>query len=372
MKPDQVGSANKQTENELIFWLLPKRSTDDVCQQIRLLLQKQLDWDYLLAIAHEHRITPLLHDRLKPVAEIVPAGFWDELTKRHYQIARSNFGLTTKLLKLLATLRDHHIPAIAYKGPALAQSAYGNISRRQFIDLDIMVRRQDVPKIKEVFLSIGCEPAWSLTAAQEAAVLRYYYEYPFHCNDRQVLIEVHWDFAEPFFSFAFDLDQMWQRLETIRLLEEPVQTLSAEDSLLVLCAHGSKHAWTRLGWVCDVAQLVSHRDDLNWDLVIKRANELGLLRMVRVGLQLATELAGLELPGAVADKMRSRPRLELIARQMGRQILVSTGRKAGTLRVTWLQLKIRERLRDKFKYCFRLIVMTKLIDSLFMPMGRPR
>jgi hypothetical protein len=372
MKPDQTGSANRQTENELIFWLLPKRSTDDVSQRLRLLLQKQVDWDYLLAIAHEHRITPILHDRFKPFAEILPNGFWTELTRRRRQIAQSNFGLTTKLLKLLVTLRDHDIPAIAYKGPALAQSAYGNISQRQFIDLDILVRKPDVPKIKEVFMSNGCEPAWSLTAAQEAAMLRYYYEYPFHCDDRKVLVEVHWDFAEPFFSFAFDLDQMWQRLETVMLLGEPVQTLSAEDSLLVLCAHGSKHAWARLGWVCDVAQLVSHRDDLNWELVIERANKLGLLRMLWVGLQLASKLAGLELPHAVAEKMRPRRRLVVVAEQMRRRILVSTDKTSGTLRLTWRQLKMRERLRDKLKYCFRLIVMTKLIDSLFMPMGRPR
>ena len=114
-----------------------------------------------------------------------------------------NFGLTNKLLKIITLLRDQDIPVIAYKGPALAQTAYGDIGLRHFVDLDIMIHKQDVYRVKEVLLADDCQPAWRLTAAQEAAVLRYYYEYPFVCEDRKVLVEVHWDFAEPFFFFRF-------------------------------------------------------------------------------------------------------------------------------------------------------------------------
>ena len=35
--------------------------------------------------------------------------------------------------------------------------------------------------------------------------------------------------------------------------------LSLENLLLVRCAHGSKHLWERLGWICDVAELIRVR-----------------------------------------------------------------------------------------------------------------
>lgn len=359
-------------ENDLLLCLVRPVTNDEVLTRIRSLLQQQPDWDYLLAIAQEHRVTPVVHDNLKSFSDAMPEEVWTELRKRRRKISEVNFGLTSKLLKLIALLRDHDIPTIAYKGPALAQSAYGDIGLRQFFDLDIMVHKRDVPRVKEIFLANGCQSAWRLTAAQEAAVLRYSYEYPFVCNDRKLLVEVHWDFAEPFFSFAFDFDQMWLRLETVMILGKPLMTLSPEDSLLVLSAHGSKHCWERLGWVCDVAQLLSRRPDLNWELLFERATALGLLRMLLVGLRLASDLLGLQLPAAVAQNMLSQQRIALVAGQLRQGMFGAKSNRSGTIELTRLQLKMRERLKDRFNYCFRLIVMTKLVDSLFMPMGRPR
>lgn len=375
MKPDQIVGTNRSVEQELLLCLVGPGASEAISGRVSSLLQQPLAWDYLLALAQQHRVTPVLHDHLEAYSEAVPEGTWAELKKRRRRISRTNFGLTSKLLKLLALLREHDIPVISYKGPALAQAAYGDIGRRQFFDLDIMVHKRDVPRVKEVLLANDCQPAWRLTAAQEAAVSRYYYEYPFLCNDGRVLVEVHWDFAEPFFSFTFDFDQLWHRLETVTILGREVTTLSPEDSLLVLCAHGSKHCWERLGWVCDVAQLISRCEDLNWELLVERATALGLLRMLWVGLQLASDLVGLELPVAVAQKMCAQHRMAEVTGQMSRGMFASFAsedKRSGTVEMTRLQLKLRERLKDRLNYCFRLLVMTKLVDSLFMPMGRPR
>lgn len=372
MKPDQNVGTKKSVEQELLLGLVQPGATGTLSGRLRSLLEQPLDWDYLLALAQQHRVTPVFCDHLEAFSNAVPAANWVELKKRRRLISGTNLGLAGKLLKLLAILHDHEIPVISYKGPALAQAAYGDIGKRQFLDLDIMVHKRDVGRVKELFLAHDCQPAWRLTAAQETAVLRYYYEYSFRCNDRKVLVEVHWDFAEPFFSFAFDLDQLWRRLEMVTILGKPVMTLSAEDSLLVLCAHGGKHCWERLGWVCDVAQLISRRQDLNWKVLIERATALGLQRMLWVGLRLANDLLGLELPVAVAERMRAQPRIEQVAGQMGKGIFASEQKRSGTVEMTRLQLKLRERRKDRLNYCFRLLVMTKLVDSLFMPMGRPR
>jgi hypothetical protein len=99
---------------------------------------------------------------------------------------------------------------------------------------------------------------------------------------------------------------------------------------------------------------------------------MGLMRMLCVGLRLATDLTGLKLPAAVEKEIRSQPRLTLVTEQMRRRMFASDDQGAGTVGMTWLQLKMRERLQDKLRYGYRLILMTKLIDSLFMPMGRPR
>jgi hypothetical protein len=372
MKRDPIDVKRENVTEELLLCLLRPVATEESTQRVEQLMQESADWSYLIELADSHRVVPLLHRRLTPFAGRVPKPHVTKLQQRFRTISFANLALTGKLLKLLALLREHDIPAISYKGPALAQAAYGDINLRQFTDLDILSRKQDIRKIKELLLRNGCQPAWRLTQAQEAAVLRLYYEYPFVWTDGGKLIEIHWEFAESFFSFAFDIEEIFARSETIEICGNPVRTLCREDSLVVLCAHGSKHLWGRLSWICDIAQTVSGSREPDWDLLIERARKLRLRRILWLGLLLANNLLGAKLPDEVMRHIRAEPKIDGLAQQIRRGLFRNAKEESGTVRTTLLQLSMRERMRDKFAYSFRLVVMTKLIDSLFMPMGRPR
>jgi hypothetical protein len=161
-------------------------------------------------------------------------------------------------------------------------------------------------------------------------------------------------------------------VETVSIQGKQMLTLSAEDSFLVLCAHGSKHLWKRLGWICDVAQLVSRQHDLDWTVIFERAADLGLVRILWLGLLLASNLLGVALPLELSQKVQPESGVKTMAAKIGNGLFLRNSEPSGNLQLGLLQLRMRERMRDKFNYCFRLIVSTKLVDSLFMPMGRPR
>jgi hypothetical protein len=144
---------------------------------------------------------------------------------------------------------------VPYKGPVLATSVYGNLALRQFVDLDLMIHRHDVLEAKEVLASLGYRPQYQLTRAQEAALLASQCEYAFTHEDGESTVELRWEITEHF-SFPLDTERLWERLEQVPLGGDNVPTLSPEDTLLILCAHGAKHLWERLGWICDVAELV--------------------------------------------------------------------------------------------------------------------
>jgi hypothetical protein len=50
-----------------------------------------------------------------------------------------------------------------------------------------------------------------------------------------------------------------------------VMALVGEDLLLILCAHGAKHLWMALGWICDVAELLRVHRDMNWPDILEEA-----------------------------------------------------------------------------------------------------
>ena len=42
---------------------------------------------------------------------------------------------------------------------------------------------------------------------------------------------------------------------TVEIGGQRLRTFSIEDTLVMLCVHGAKHFWERLGWVLDIAKL---------------------------------------------------------------------------------------------------------------------
>ena len=54
-------------------------------------------------------------------------------------------------------LESNGINAIPYKGPVLANLAYGNLSFREFGDIDILINKSDALKAKEIMISNGYE-----------------------------------------------------------------------------------------------------------------------------------------------------------------------------------------------------------------------
>jgi hypothetical protein len=68
--------------------------------------------------------------------------------------------------------------------------------------------------------------------------------------------------------------------------------------------HGAKHRWERLGWLCDVAEIVRSPKGLNWDQAIESAARVGAERILLLGLSLANELLGAAPPADVAKAIQ--------------------------------------------------------------------
>ncbi len=158
-------------ETELLLCCARISSDSSRAEQLRALLHKDLDWAVLRRIAHQHGVVPLVYWRLSNTCpEAVPTAVLDRLRGDIHANSLRNLSLTRELLRLLNLFEAQGIFAIPYKGPALAAFAYGNLALRQFADLDILVRKHDVPRAKEVFISAGYRSEHRLTRTQEAAL----------------------------------------------------------------------------------------------------------------------------------------------------------------------------------------------------------
>ncbi|NNE99284.1 MAG: nucleotidyltransferase family protein [Pyrinomonadaceae bacterium] len=352
-----------ETENNLLIALAGDKRNDE----IEALISRDIDWQYFVRLARTHYVTTLIYRNLRPWSDQVPNEVLHALEHRAKKSAFRNLRFAAELKDLGKVLEGNGIGFLSYKGPTLSKLAYGDSGFRNFVDLDLFIRKSDFPKIKSVILENGGDNAWNLTEKQEEAVIEYYYEHPFWFGKRPVMVEVHWAFMESFFGFDFEQEDLFGRSQTVSVQGTDFPTLSNEDLLIVLCVHGSKHYWKRLSWISDIAML-SRSQPIDWDIVLRRARKFGSLRMVSLGMFLANDMFQIEMPVEVQRQVEKDKKIAVLAEALKNEIF--NGADSAESVRSRIHLMMRERWRDKFKYSQRLF-RTKLIDSIFMPMGRP-
>ena len=349
--------------------------------RISALLQEDLNWNYLLRMASQHGMMPLLYWHLKSIhPDAVPKATLDQLHGHFYNNARYNLLLTGALLKLLKLLETHKIPAIPYKGPALAVSVYGNLALRQFGDLDIVIRKQDILKVKDLLLSEGYRAEYQLTPAQETAFLQMGHAYSFSRQANAVHVEIHYQIFPSYLAFPLDLDVLWERLEPLSLAGNTVLNLAPGDLLLILCVHGAKHQWERLEWICGIAEMLRIHQGMDWNRIMQQATLVSNKRALLLGLLLASNLLDAPVPPQVLQEAQGDSVVKMLAAQVQARLpeeshrLAKNGELSELARSLLFYFRLRASLSDRIGYvvrCFQLLATPSVSDWTLIPLPDP-
>jgi hypothetical protein len=307
--------------DELDLLLCCARTRLDAARAARIkeLVGRELDWKYMFS--RRRRIIPLLYHSLNAVCpEAMPKTVRAQL---HYYCATNakyNDYLSGELLKLIHLLDARAIPFVPYKGPIQTLRIYRNTALREFRDLDILVRKQDVLRVKDLLIAQGFVPCAHPALTDETATLEFGYNFQFVRTQDKVAVEVHWAFVPKYMPFPLALEEVWERLEPIPFQDTQVLSLCPEDLLLALCLHGYKDVWEQLKMVCDVAELISAYGELNWENVVRQALDLGCERVLFLGLLLASELLDASLPKEVLERIHEFPVVRSLAIKVARRL----------------------------------------------------
>jgi hypothetical protein len=334
--------------------------------RIVALLQKELDWVYLKEMALRHGLMPLLYQRLKSyAANSVPTSILTQLRDYSISSASRSLVMTGELLSLLELLNAEGIPAIPYKGPVLAASLYKDLTIRPFNDLDILIKREDLFKAKDVMIFLGYRPHFQLTPAQTSAFLKSKYEFPLTHRNGWLTVELKWNLVEDFFSFPVDQEGLWKRRQPISLNGKEILSFSPEDLLIILCMHGATHLWDNLIWISDIARLLDVHEDLNWESVLRQAHTLRSQRMLYLGLSLSARLLCASLPGEVDHLIEADSVVKKLSQEVMEHLFIRSNGRLTPWGSALFHLRARECLKDKLLYGTRLAMTTTAQDWTF-------
>ena len=368
--PNLAEEVGARPEVELLFSVARRAAARAaVAERAGELVERGLDWARFLKLCERHGLTQLAYRFLSEnFARRLAEGELEPFRQKYNSNAARNLLLARELCGIVERLEADGVNAIAYKGPAQAAEVYGDLRLRSFVDLDILVRRRDVPKARQLLRACGYLPRLSLTPSQEEALARSECDEVFVGGDGKIYVELHWTVVPPYFSFPLDTESLFARAKEIELGGARVRAPSPEDLLLIVCVNGAKDLWRKLEAVCCVARLAG-REGLRWSSLLEEAERLRARRMLYLGLALAHGLLGAHLPHEVLSKIESEPGLGALAREALRYILPSQS-SPGVGAKTLFRLRARERWGDRALYCLRRAVTPTYED--FIALNLPR
>jgi hypothetical protein len=329
-----------------------------IAEQICEIAAGSQDWDFVLSEATENSVGPLLDLNLRAVAsDSVPPAAMERLKIACRANTVRCLFLAAELHKVLDAFRSAGILAIPYKGPVLAEQAYGSLTLRDFDDLDIILPQRDLPKAHEAMLLLGYRARFPQILSKNSKAALVPGEYNYRDETRRAVVELHTELTLRHFPVAPDIDRFGQRLTHVMVAGREVPTFAPDDLLPVLCVHGSKDFWERISWIADIAELIQRQADLDWDAAFRTAESLRVERMLHLGLALADDLLRAPMPDEIRKRVRDDNEAISVAREVKQRTLGRGVPGVGTISRLRFRRRMVPGILAGWRYSIRLAVV---------------
>ncbi len=259
------------------------------------------EWAEVLDLADRHGMTPHLHWNLRGTWDglAAPDDLRETLRRRYVRQGVRNARLLGRLGRVLAALRAAGIDVIVLKGAHLAELVYEEVALRPMVDVDILVRNQDLGRATDVLGSLGYEATEQARGAEhQGAIDENMHVAPMRRRGGPT-VEVHYAIAVPARVGGIETEGLWSRAEPASIGDTDALVLSPEDLVLHLCVHVALHHGfaAKLVQLRDLPAVVDRLGGrIDWKVLVERARTWGVLRAVTLTFALAERMFGTFLP----------------------------------------------------------------------------
>ena len=361
-----------ETETELLCLLGRSEPGKDALARARVLLQGPLDWDRLVRTSSLHRVLPRVYRNLRSAAlPGAPSSVLSRLREAFLGNAARNLRLSVRLKEVCGLLEERGIEAVPFKGPVLAQALYGDVTFRQFADLDVLVPRDAAQEAVSTFEAQGFVPEIFLTASQFRRYARRNKGLHLVHPAEGVPLDLHWDLSGDYARGAMDLEAFRGGLQEVELLDAPLATLGHEDLVLYLCLHATMESWSWLDHVCCVGELIRKNPHILSSGLYEKARELRVRRCLLVGCALAGGLLDVPVPRYLSERIERDGRVKAyVAACVGRLFPEGDGVGLANIKSKFsnIHLQIKDSLAGQVRHLLFLLFSPTVEDWRRLPL----
>ncbi len=312
------------------------------------------DWKEVIQLAEHHGVLSLVARNLIDYSKRLPPAIERDLQEARRLSLIRGLWFSSELASIMRRFEAEQIPVLPFKGPVLAQSAYGDSALRDFSDLDFLLSASNVQRAKQSLADIGYRPSKELSSAVERFWMRSGYEQSFDGPAGRNLVELQWALLPRFYAVDLPVESLLARAGNVTVCDKQMPCLSAEDSLLALSIHAAKHLWGRLIWLVDIAETV-RAENLDYNLLRSNAKQLGVARMVAVTFWLAQNLLDLRLSPIAQEMIDHDSKIAVLGELFANRISRAATYHFESTEYFKFIFRLRERRLDRIKYLWRLL-----------------
>jgi hypothetical protein len=308
-------------------------------------LARTADWPLFVRLTRHHRVQGLVARSLVSLPRLMPGPVSDELKSDAAEIAARNLRSAAESDCLAKAFAAANIPLLFVKGLTLGALAYGDLSVKAGIDIDLLVEPSDLARAAQVLIDGGWNPVVPAGSPERIAQWhRVRKESVWRHTATGLQADLHDRLADnPRLISGIRASSPSQSVSVAPGIA--LRTLAPDELFAYLAVHGASSAWFRLKWITDFTALLSSVSAGELERLYDRSVAMDAGRAPAWALLLADRLYG--TLGAAPDLARSlssdraNRRLVRIASTLlerSAQPLEPTGRLLGTAPIHLSQL----------------------------------
>lgn len=265
-------------------------------------------WDLILRDAAQHGLTPIFFRWLKASGSgpPIPSSVCEQVKDSMFALAARNLALAVELRSILDAFQSERVACAPVRGLALAERLYGDLTARPVGDLDLLVRKEDLPRVAETLRGLGFRPLEHRRGFAEA----FSYTLVFlKDGSGWVIVEPHWTIVYPPFVDRLDMRGVWERCVRGRVAGVDTWLLGCEDELLHLCLHLAHPDGTApLLWFYELDRLLRQEQErVNWARFLSIACQAQLEFVLGEVLRTVQAFFQTPIPDHALDRLRVLP-----------------------------------------------------------------
>ncbi len=265
----------------------------------------------VLDLVRWHGLAPLLGDRLR--REATGSAGWPAALRAALEAERRGAAILedrqrAAIAAVLDALAAAGVPALVFKGTALAYTVYPKPWLRPRVDTDVLVAPDD--RLRAIRILEAC--GYRRTPLIDGSVVMRQAEY---VKDEpggvRVAIDVHWRLGNAaVLAGLFDFSELLARAVAVPALAPSARAPDPADALLIACVHRVAHheSEPRLMWLYDVHRLAGSLDAAGLEAFATRAVAKRVARVSAAALREACKVfpTPLSLPSRTLDQIFGR------------------------------------------------------------------